>query len=214
MNYYSFNSNQIIILYILLIILLFIIKVFNISEYLTLGLILIILYINGYISFIDKENDEIYNYIININPEIKDSLKDKNLLLLIYKIRILNLPNKELKTLIEYLDDFLVLFKTIDNNRFNDNNLITKDIELNIHQQQLLLNNIREQMNKINKYVDTFIHIIPYHIKYLDEYYNFCISLKTYLSNNYYYLLNKYNINIVESDYNLLDKSNKYDYIR
>jgi hypothetical protein len=131
---------------------------------------------------------------------------------LIYKIRILNLPNKELKTLIEYLDDFLVLFKIIDNNRFN--NLITKDIELNIHQQQLLLNDIREKMNKINKYVDTFIHIIPYHIKYLDEYYNFCISLKTYLSNNYYYLLNKYNINIVESDYNLLDKSNKYDYIR
>ena len=218
MNYYSFTSNQIIILYILLIILLFIIKVFNISEYLTLGLILLycyILYINGYISFIDKEDNEIYNYIININPEFKDNLlKDKKLSLLIYNIKILNLPNKELKTLIEYLDTFLILFKIIDNNKFNNDNFITKNIELNIHQQQLLLNDIREQMNKINKYVDTFIHIISYHIKYLDEYYNFCISLKTYLSNKYYYLLNKYNINIVESDYNLLDKSNKYDYIR
>ena len=133
-------------------------------------------------------------FILFIKPDI-------NLLLLRYKI--FKLPNKESKVLQEYLDEFLVLFKMIDNN-----------IDLNISQQQLLLNDIREQMNKINKYIDTFIHIIPYHIKYLDEYYNFCISLKTYLSNKYYYLLNKYNITIVESDYNTLDNSINYDYIR
>jgi hypothetical protein len=132
--------------------------------------------------------------ILFIKPDI-------NLLLLRYKI--FKLPNKESKVLQEYLDEFLVLFKMIDNN-----------IDLTISQQQLLLNDIREQMNKINKYIDTFIHIIPYHIKYLDEYYNFCISLKTYLSNKYYYLLNKYNITIVESDYNTLDNSINYDYIR
>jgi hypothetical protein len=121
------------------------------------------------------------------------------------------------KEMILNIEDFLVTYITLKQNKTNiylkDNQMIKSDI-LTKPQQQILINDIRDQLERVLKQIESIIYVLPNEGIYLDNYYIFHQNIKKHLSKYYYEIIDMYNINDHTSEYQLLRTSeNQYDYI-
>ena len=89
-----------------------------------------------------------------------------------------------------------------------------KPFKLNKIQQSLLINDLRDQLERILIHVQTIIHVLPSDLRYLDSYYDFSQLLKHNLSRYYNFIMGKYNFIDHTSQYQVLRKTeNKYGYL-
>jgi hypothetical protein len=119
--------------------------------------------------------------------------------------------------MISYIEDFLVTFETLKQNITNiflNNQQMIQPSKLTNSQRQILINDIRDQLERIMKHVQTIINVIPNENIYLDSYYSFYQLLRNQLSRYYNRILSMYKINDHTSNYLLLRTSEKkYDFI-
>ena len=217
-------SNKNIIIYsILLIILLFITKNTNNFSYVFISTCLIVIYIyyNQQKYILNKE----LNIESNINKlkelNIKNTLiisKDNYLIELLYNSRFIYFKDSNtFNLLINYIEDFLITFETLRqniNNIFLKSNDLIKPIVLNKLQKSILINDIRDQFERIMNHIETFIHIIPDDIRYLNAYYKFSQLIRLHLTKYYNKILYDNNIDDHTSIYQLIRSSeNKYGFI-
>ena len=119
--------------------------------------------------------------------------------------------------LIEIIDNFLIIYTSLEKNISNiflNENQYIQPTPLTKSQQQILINDLRDTIERIFKHLDTLIYIIPNDLIYLDAYYKFYQELRIILSTYYNNILIKYNINDHTSQYILNRTSqSKYDFI-
>lgn len=119
--------------------------------------------------------------------------------------------------MILYIEDFIVLFETLKQNitniYLNPNQMIQPD-KISQSQRLILLNDLRDQLERVMKHIESTIHVIPNESIYIDSYYNFYQLIRNQLSRYYNRILSMYKINDHTSQYQLLRTSeNKYDFI-
>jgi len=163
--------------------------------------------------------EETNKYIkeLNINPKLFIT-RDNYLIELLYSVIFIkhSIPIY-FKNLILYIEDFIITFETlkqnVDNIYLKETDLIEK-ISLNKIQRSLLINDLRDKLERVLKYLQTFIHILPNSTNYLDAYNKFNQLIRLHLSKYYYRILTDYNFNDHTSEYLLIRSSeNKYDFI-
>ena len=167
-------------------------------------------------NIIDDKNKQYLNEL-NINTNLLIS-KDKSIIELLYKsIFIRYKAPLFYAKIILYIEDFLVTFETLRQNitniYLNPTQLIQPN-KLSKSQQQILINDLRDQLERVMKYIESIIHVIPNEKIYLDSYYQFYQSIRIQLSRYYNKIFDMYKINDHTSQYQLLRTSeNKYDFI-
>ena len=87
-------------------------------------------------------------------------------------------------------------------------------IRLNNSYQQILLNDIRDQLERILLHINTFIHILPNDQEYLNIYYNFFQLIRSHLSMYYNKIISQYGLSDHTHLYQIIRSSeNKYGFI-
>jgi hypothetical protein len=119
--------------------------------------------------------------------------------------------------MISNIEDFLVTFETLKQNVTNiylDSKQMIQPVSLSKDQQHILINDIRDQLERVMTHIETIIHVIPNENIYLESYYNFYQLLRNQLSRYYNRILSMYKIYDHTSQYQLLRTSEKkYDFI-
>ena len=221
--YNKIDNNNIVIYSLLSLIILILSYKTNKFSYVFIG-ICILAITSFYLQKISYSNyhynlKETEKYIkeLNINPELLLT-RDKYLIQLLYSMRFLKLTvPKYFKNLILYIEDFIVTFETlkqnVDNIYLKETDLIKK-ISLNKIQRSIFINDLRDKLERILKYIQTFIHILPNSTNYLDAYYEFNQLLRSHLSRYYNRILADSNFDNHTSNYLLIRSSeDKYDFI-
>ena len=154
---------------------------------------------------------------LNINNQLLIS-KDKFIIKLLNDAIFIKYKAPEaFSKLILYIEDFLVTFETLKQNITNiylDPNQMIQPNKLSNSHQQILINDLRDQLERIMKHIETIIYVIPNDSVYLDNYYNFYQLLRNQLSRYYNRILSMYKINDHTSQYQILRLAeNKYDFI-
>jgi len=174
-------------------------------------------YINEY-----KTNNKlllINEYIkeLNINPNLL-ICRDKFIIELLYDAIFIKYKDPiSYSNMILYIEDFIVSFETLKqniNNIFLNSNQMIQPSILTKNQQLILINDLRDQLERVMKHIESIIYIIPNEKIYLDSYYNFYQLIRNQLSRYYNKILTMYKINDHTTRYQLLRTSeNKYDFI-
>lgn len=165
--------------------------------------------------------EETNKYIkeLNINPKLLIT-RDKYLIKLLYSARFIKIAiPTNFANLISYIEDFIITFETlkpnVDNIFLKETDLVRK-LYLNKIQRSTLINDLRDKLERILKYIQTFVHILPNSTNYLDAYYEFVQLLRSHLSRYYNRILSDSNFNFNDhtSKYLLIRSSeDKYDFI-
>ena len=217
------SNKYLIIYFILLILLLYIVKKTNNFSYVFITICLIAIYI--YITqkkYNIEEKAKIDKRLNNLKElNIKDDLllaRDKYLVELLYSARFIK--SKEsyaFSKLVDYIEDFIVTFETLKqnvNNIFLKPDNLIKPLQLNKLQKSILINDLRDQLERVMQHIETFIHVIPNEIRYLNGYYEFSQLIRSHLTKYYQKILTDNNINDHTSQYQLIRSSeNKYGFI-
>ena len=167
-------------------------------------------------------NQTNYELLSNINTlELNNNLlitRDEYLIKLLTEAIFLKYkaPNAFDK-LILYIEDFIVIFETLKQNITNiylkQDQMIQPD-KLSKSHQSILLNDLRDALERVMNHLETFIYVIPNEKIYLDSYYNFYQLLRNQLSKYYNRILSMYKINDHTSYYQVIRSSaHKYDFI-
>jgi hypothetical protein len=156
---------------------------------------------------------QIINYIYNNHSTKYKQQTKSNIQPDIYLSKLLNQHEKiskkapkEFNKLRELIKDFLLTHHILLSN--NRKNTLTKT------QLKISINDLRDQLERILKYSQTLIHLMPHDKTYLDEFFIFNQLLKQCLSNYYNEIISIYGINDHTHQYELLRSSeNKYGYV-
>jgi hypothetical protein len=150
----------------------------------------------------------------------KNSLlsRDDELIELFYSAMFIKVKSPEdYKKLISYIEDFLVTYETLKQNK---NNIflkptdMIKSFKLSPIQQTILINDIRDQLERILKHSQSIIHKIPSNTRYLDSFYQFNQLIRSHLSRYYNRILSDLNFTDHTSQYQLLRTSeDKYGWL-
>ena len=143
---------------------------------------------------------------------------DKHLISLLNSSSFVKIKNpKSYENLINLIEDFLTTYQIL---RLNINNIylhksdIIKPFILNKQHHTILIDDLRDKLERILKYSQSMIYIIPSDTRYLDGFYKFNQLLKSHLSRYYNRILSDYNFNDHTSQYELIRSSeNKYGFI-
>ena len=223
-NIFNIISNKHIIIYFIigLVVLYIAINTHKFSYvFISVCLLGIIIYYTQKISYA-KFNNRItlknrYISELNINPESLFN-RDNYLVNLLYSARFIKAksPNDFAK-LVLLIEDFLVTFETLKqnkNNIFLKSTDMIKPFELNKIQHSILINDIRDQLERVLKHIQIMIHGLPNEYRYLNSYYNFNQLIRSHLSKYYNRIMSDYNYIDHTSQYHLIRSSeNKYDFI-
>ena len=163
------------------------------------------------------DNTELYLAELDINPDYF-IIQDKYIVELLYKAIFIKYKARTFyDRMILNIEDFLVTYETLKQNKTNiflNNKQMIEPTDLSKGQQQILINDLRDQLDRILKQIETIIHVIPNEHTYLDNYYYFYQLLRNHLSKYYNEIIDKYNIIDHTSLYQLLRTGeNKYDFI-
>ena len=154
---------------------------------------------------------------LNINPNLLIT-RDNFIIELLYSAIFIKYKAPTFyDRMILNIEDFLVTFETLKQNVTNiflDKDQMIQPTTLSKNQQQILINDIRDQLERIFKHIETIIYVIPNEKIYLDSYYNFYQLLRNQLSRYYNRITTMYNIKD-HTSYYLLSRSSetKYDFI-
>jgi hypothetical protein len=219
----KFSNKQIIIYFILGLLTLYVATYSKNVSYIIIIICLICIYIyysqtisNINSQLIDEKNKNQIKYL-----EITDFhliSRDYDLINILYEARFIKERSPDMYTkLIEYIEQFLMIFESLKRNINNiylkPSNMI-KPLSLTTIQKTILINDLRDQLEKILKHIQKIIHNIPHYTHYLDSYYKFSQYIRSHLSRYYNRILSDNNINDHTSQYQLIRSSeNKYDFI-
>jgi hypothetical protein len=208
------NNKQMIIYFIMGIIVLFIAKTTQQFSYVFIGICLMAIFIYysqsishaKYIFKINKKTEYLNELEIDKNSLLS---RDDYLVELFYSAIFLKHKSQEDYTkLITYIEDFFVTYETLKQNK---NNIflrptdLVQPFKLSKIQQSILINDIRDQLERIFKHIQTIIYKVPSNTRYLDSYYQFFQLLRSHLSRYY---------NRILSDLNFSDHTSQYQLIR
>lgn len=126
--------------------------------------------------------------------------------------------NQYYNDLINMIEYYLTIYETL---KQNVNNIkLTKDsmikpFKLNKSHHSILINDLRDQLEKILQHINNFVHILPNEDRYLNIYYRFKQLIKLYLSRYYNEILTIYNYIDHTSNYELNRtlNDNKYGFL-
>jgi len=145
---------------------------------------------------------------LNIEPNLLIT-KDDYLIELLSNAYFIKMKSPEdFKKLISLIEDFFIIYESLKqnkNNIFLSKNELIKPVDLNPIQHSILINDIRDQLERILKHIQTIIHKIPHDSNYLDAYYMFNQLIRAHLSRYY---------NRILSDYKYSDHTSQYQLIR
>jgi hypothetical protein len=185
----------------------------NIVSIICIIIVIFIVYTSLYPTKIDKT----YLEELNINP--KYFIKQDNYIMeLLYKAIFIKYKAPTFyDKMILNIEDFLVTYETLKQNKTNiflNPKQMIKPAELSKDKQQILINDLRDQLERILKQIETIIYVIPNEHTFLDSYYYFYQLLRNHLSKYYNEMMDKYNINDHTSQYQVLRTGeDKYDFI-
>ena len=228
-NIYNLNglekiSNKNIIIYFIIgLIILYIAQSTNNFSYVFIAICLmsIFIYYSQKISFENnKYNIELKNkYMTEMNIDPLSLLaRDEYLINLIYSVRFIKYNGYLLyKNLIVYLEDFFITYETLKqniNNIFLSKTDMIKPFKLNKIQQSILINDLRDQLERILKQIESIIYVLPNQQEYINSLYNFSQLIRSHLSRYYNRIMSDYNYIDHTSQYQLIRSSeNKYDFL-
>lgn len=157
------------------------------------------------------------NNILGIDPNLLIN-RDKYIIEILTKAIFLKYKAPEaFNKLIIYIEDFIVVFETLKQNITNiylKNDQMIQPDKLSESHRLILLNDLRDTLERVMTHLETFIYVIPNDKIYLDSYYQFYQLLRNQLSRYYNRILSMYKINDHTSQYQVLRSSvNKYDFI-
>lgn len=185
----------------------------NIVSIICIIIVIFIVYTSLYPTKIDKT----YLEELNINP--KYFIKQDNYIMeLLYKAIFIKYKAPTFyDKMILNIEDFLVTYETLKQNKTNiflNPKQMIKPAELSKDKQQILINDLRDQLERILKQIETIIYVIPNEHTFLDSYYYFYQLLRNHLSKYYNEMIDKYNVNDHTSQYQVLRTGeDKYDFI-
>ena len=144
--------------------------------------------------------------------------RDDYLLKLLYSAIFIKLKTPEDYTqLIKYIEDFLVTYETLKqniNNIFLKPTDLIQQLKLSPIQQSILINDVRDQLERILKHIQHIIYKIPSNTRYLDAYYQFFQLIRSHLSRYYNRILSDLKYSDHTSNYQLLRTSeDKYGWL-
>lgn len=215
------DNYQIIVYFIIILTVLYIAKNTKNTSYTIISLFLFILLLYNdhkkyYSKHLDKTKQKIEltkigiseNSLINDNPDLIKILYNADF--------IRNKSNKYYSNLINMIEYYLTIYETLKKN-VNNINLIKgtmiKPFKLNKSHHTILINDLRDQLEAILQFNDTFIHILPNEDRYLEAYYQFKQLIKLYLSRYYNEILTIYNYIDHSSNYELYRSQAKYGFL-
>ena len=154
---------------------------------------------------------------LNINPNLLICRDDFIIELLQNAIFIKYKAPTFYSRMILNIEDFLVSFETLKQNITNiylNQSQMIQPSKLTKSQQQILINDLRDQLERVMTHIQTIINVLPNEYIYLNSYYNFYQLMRNQLSRYYNRILSMYKINDHTSQYQLLRTSeNKYNFI-
>lgn len=225
-NIFETSIKQLIIYFVSCLIIIYIATVAKASNnfsYVYIASLILIVYI-AYQQIIKKERTESKVNIridkINLLGLDKSSLitRDDNLIDILYDGKFIRQKsNKIYNDLLNYIETFLIIYESLKRNKndiFLNPNDMVKPLKLTKVHKNILINDLRDQLERIMKHIGSFVHIMPHETNYLDGYYKFCQLLRSHLSRYYNRILSDNNFEDYTSQY-LLNRSseNKYDFI-
>ena len=153
----------------------------NIISIICIIIVIFIIYTSVYPTKIDKT----YLEELNINP--KYFIKQDNYIMeLLYKAIFIKYKAPTFyEKMILNIEDFLVTYETLKQNKTNiflNPKQMIKPAELSKDKQQILINDLRDQLERILKQIETIIYVIPNEHTFLDSYYYFYQLLRNHLS--------------------------------
>jgi hypothetical protein len=217
------SNNQLLVYFILLIVLLLIAKYSNNFNYVFICFILIsiFIYYSQKISTANyiKNTKETTKYLLALGID-KFSLiaKENEILKILYDAKFIKeYANIRYKNMINRVENFLVIYETLDkniNNIYLQKNDMVKPFTLRSNHHAILINDLRDQLEMILKDIQTVIYVLPQDLIYLEAFYQFSQIMKSHLSRYYNKILFKYNYNDHTSQY-LLNRTseNKYYFL-
>jgi hypothetical protein len=217
------SNKNIIIYFIIGLIILYIAKSTNNFSYVFIAICLMSIFIY-YSQKISHENNK-YNidlknkYMTEMNIDSSSLLaRDNYLINLIHSARFIKYYENKLYTnLISYIEDFFVTYETLKqniNNIFLSKTDMIKPFNLNKIQHTILINDLRDQLERILKHIETIIFVIPNQQEYINSLYDFSQLIRSHLSRYYNRIMSDYKFTDHTSHYQLLRSSeNKYDFI-
>jgi hypothetical protein len=217
------EQKNIIVYFMILLIILFIQKSTNNFGYVFISICLSFIYIyyNQKISYTNYQfkKKQLDSYVNELNIDPNSLLaRDKGLVNILYEARFIkSKSDKQFAKLIDLLENFFITFETLKqnvNNIFLKPTDMIKPFKLNKIQQSILLNDLRDHLERILKHVQTVIYTLPDDKRYLDSYYNFSQLLKNNLSKYYNFIMTKYKFIDHTSQYQVIRTSeDKYGFI-
>jgi hypothetical protein len=215
------DNYQLIIYFIIILIILYIAKKTKNTSYTIISIFLFILLLYNdhkkfYSKHLDRSKQRIElikigiseNSLINGNPELIKILYDADF--------IRNKSNKSYSNLINMIEYYLTIYETLKQNVNNiklRKDSMIKPFKLNKSHHSILINDLRDQLEAILNFNDTFIHILPNEDIYLEAYYQFKQLIKLYLSRYYNEILTIYNYIDHASNYELYRTETKYGFL-
>ena len=217
------DNKQMIIYFIMGLFVLFIAKTTQQFSYVFISICLcaIFIYYSQSIShakYIFKNNKrKEYLNELEISPHSLLS-RDDYLVELFYSAIFIKAKSPEDYTkMILYIEDFLVTYETLKqniNNIFLKPTDLIKPFKLSPIQQSILINDIRDQLERTLKHIQNIIHKIPSNTRYLDAYYQFSQLIRSHLSRYYNRILSDLKYTDHTSQYQLLRTSeDKYGWL-
>jgi hypothetical protein len=217
----KFTKTNIIIYSIILVLILFLIKNNVNIAYIIISLFIFSFYIyhNQTISYENllsdrKTKNKYIDYIGTTNESFLS--KDLKLLEILYSARYLKLEAPiHYNELLILMDDFFVTYTTLKknvNNIYIQKDNIIQPIKLNPATQTILINDLRDQLERILKHMDMFILQISANTRYTISLYYVNQQIKSRLSKYYNEILNKFDM--YPTKYEILrSNEDKYDFL-
>jgi hypothetical protein len=217
------DNKQMIIYFIIGLFVLFIAKTTGQFSYVFISICLFAIFIYysqsiSHAKYIFKNNKKKeYLNELEISPYSLLS-RDDYLVELFYSAIFIKLKTPEDYTkMILYIEDFLVTYETLKqniNNIFLKPTDLIKPFKLSPIQQSILINDIRDQLERTLKHIQNIIHKIPSNTIYLDAYYQFSQLIRSHLSRYYNRILSDLKYTDHTSQYQLLRTSeDKYGWL-
>jgi hypothetical protein len=204
------HNKYLVIYFICVLVILFTAKNTNNFSYVFISICIFVIYI--YYTQLITHTNITYNqniennYLLDLGIDLNTFIsKDKYLIKLLHQnMYIKNKNIKIFNNLLLYIEDFLITFETLKSN----------NVLLNNTYQQILLNDIRDKLERILSHINTFIYILPNDSGYLNNYYNFSQLIRSHLSIYYNKIINQYGVsdhtNLYQTTRSL---ENKYGFI-
>jgi len=208
------GNKQIIIYFIMGIIVLFIAKTTQQFSYVFISICLMSVFIYysqsiSHAKYVFKNNKKTeYLRELELDPQSLLSRDDYLVELFYSAFFIKKMSPDDYKKCIQYIEDFLVTYETLKQNK---NNIFLKPTDmiqpfkLSSIQKTILINDIRDQLERILKHIQTIIYKIPSNTRYLDSFYQFNQLMRSHLSRYY---------NRILSDLNYIDHTSQYQLLR